>query len=471
MRNFIYIIFALIGLSAGFVSCIDDDFTTSPSDRLSFSVDTLNFDTVFTGTGTPTARLLVFNRNKKAINISEIRMKEDNSYFRMNVDGQSGDIFHDIEIRGEDSIYVFVECTLPESEGSKPFLREDAIEFVSNGNLQQVVLEAYGQNVTRLINATVESDMTLTAEQPYVVFDSLVVAPNATLTIEPGTQVLFHDKASLRVHGTLKANGTPEQKIQMRGDRLDDVLPNVGYDILAGQWGGVIFAPESYDNEMTCVDMRSTVYGLMASQGSDLSKRKLQLINCWLHNSQGSVLTSDNNWIDALGCCFSEASYNVVSLTGGKHLFSQCTFSNYYLFSFTGEPIVGLYRVFPDEENPGLPTMQARFENSIIYGMTGDLNVGDFTDSDVYMEYVMLKSAGTDDDHFINCIWDADPLFLTIRSDYYFNYHVQPDSPALEAGNPAFVTSQCAYDMDGVYRLSTVAPTLGAYAAPQAPKE
>ena len=469
MRRLLFFFLTLIGLCCGFVSCIDDDFTTSPSARLTFSVDTLSFDTVFTGTGTPTARLLVFNRDKKAVRISEIRMKEENSVFRMNVDGQSGDIFHDVEIRGEDSIYLFVECTLPETSGSKPYLMEDAIQFTTNGNRQEVVLEAYGQNVTRLRNVKVERDMTLTADQPYVVFDSLVVSLGVTLTLEPGTQLLFHDKASLKVHGRLNAVGTPARKIQLRGDRLDDVLPNVGYDILAGQWQGVSFAPESFGNVMECVDVRSTVNGVTIESNGDTSKRKLLLVNSWLHNSQGNVLRSENAWIDAFGCCFSEAANHVVELKGGKHLFSQCTFSNYYLFSFSGESIVGLYNLFPSETEE-TPLMEARFENSIIYGMTGDINIEDLTDSNVYMYNVLFKSEGSDDEHFIDCVWGSDPLFLTVRNDYYFNYHVEPESPALDAGNPAFVTSECRIDMDGVNRLTTSSlPTLGAYARPEVP--
>ncbi|MDE6804064.1 MAG: hypothetical protein K2J29_05490 [Muribaculaceae bacterium] len=54
---------ALIGLAM--TACISDDFSTSPDDRLTFSTDTVSFDTVFTGQGTPTARLLVFNHAKK----------------------------------------------------------------------------------------------------------------------------------------------------------------------------------------------------------------------------------------------------------------------------------------------------------------------------------------------------------------------------------------------------------------------
>lgn len=470
MRHILGILLTALLLSVSLVSCIDDDFTTSSSDRLTFSTDTLSFDTIFTGTGTPTARLLVFNRAKKSIRISEIRMKSDNSYFKMNVDGQSGDIFRDVEIRGEDSIYMFVECLLPETAQSKPYLTEDAIEFVTNGNRQEVVLEAYGQNVTRLRAKRVESDLTLTPDQPYVVFDSLVVAPGATLTIEPGTQLLFHDKASMRIYGRLDARGTPQKKIQMRGDRLDDVLPDVGYDILAGQWNGVSFALESFDNVMECVDMRSTVNGLSVDSCGNLSKRKLLLVNSWLHNSRGNVLRSQDAWVDALGCCFSEAADNVVALTGGRHQFTQCTFSNYYLFAATGQPILGLYRIHADDAD-AMPPMQARFENSIIYGMTGDINEGNLEDTQVYMSNVLFKSSGENDEHFIDCLWESDPLFLTVRADYYFNYHVQPDSPAIEAGNPQFVTSSCRYDMDGANRLATPLPTLGAYALPEEPRD
>lgn len=400
-------------------------------------------------------------------------MKEADSHFQMNVDGQSAATFRDVEIRGKDSIYVFVECLLPETTQDEPYLTEDAIEFVTNGNLQEVTLEAYGQNVTRLRGETVSADRTLTAARPYVVTDSLVVAEGATLTVEPGTRLLFHDKAFMRVYGHLDAKGTADRKIQMRGDRLDKLFPDAGYDILAGQWGGVSIAPGSFGNVMECVDMRSTSEGLRIDSCGDLSRRKLLLVNSWLHNSKSNALSSQHAWIDASGCCFSEAAANVVSLTGGKHIFTQCTFSNNYLFTSTGEPILGLYHLFPAEEDDAtaLPLMQARFTNSIIYGMMGDINISDLEGSDVTFENVLFKSEGSDDAHFISCLWNVDPLFLTIREKYYFNYHVQPDSPALEAGNPQYVGAETLYDMDGANRLGTPLPTLGAYALPQEPEE
>ncbi len=461
----------LLAAVAGFLisllgqSCISDSFSTSPSDVLTFSTDTLSLDTVFTDLGTPTARLKVYNRASKSINISSIRFRSTPSPFSLNVDGVSGTDFSNVEIRPNDSIFIFVECFIPENSDERPFLVEDALDFVTNGVQQSVVVEAYGQNVERLRGVTLHEDMTMRAGRPYVVFDSLVVAPGARLNIEPGTRLLFHDKARLVVRGSLEAVGAPGKMVQMRGDRLDNVLPDVGYDILAGQWEGVIIAPESFDNRLEYVDMRSTSAGLRVDSGGGLDRTKLTLVNSWLHNSQSTVLQSRYARVDAYGVCFSEAASAVVELTGGVHAFSQCTIANNYLFAIPWQPLLTLFHCMPDDDTAGngQPLMQASFENGIIYGMAADLNVDDFAGSDVYLRNVLLRSEGEDDEHFVDCIWGEDPLFYTVRSDYYFNYRLRPDSPAIGAGKPAYVNPLTATDMDGLPRLGAGNPDLGAY--------
>lgn len=462
MRILLLTVAAMLGLTV--VSCISDDFTTSSSDVLSFSTDTLSFDTVFTEMGTPTSRLKVYNRAKKSINISSISIKNPGSCFSMNVDGMSGTSFSDIEIRGGDSIFIFVECKLPVSPDNAPLLTRDELQFVTNGVRQNVVLEAWGQNVTRLHGETITGDTRFTADRPIVVFDSLIVDNNATLTIDPGTKLLFHDKAYMRVKGTLLAIGEPGKMIDMRGDRLDDVLPDVGYDIMSGQWEGISIAPESFGNRMEYVDMRSTDKGLCVDSTGDTSRSKLMLVNSWLHNSKGSVLTSVHANVSAVGTCFSEAADHVVTLVGGVHDFVQCTFSNYYLFAAPYGAILGLYDLLTgaDAIVDNL-LMSAKFANCIVYGMAADINVTDLTGTNVFFHNTLFRSAGTDDDNFLNCIWDADPLFYTERNEYIFNYHVRPDSPAICAGNPQYVTPLSLFDMDGVDRLSQGAPTLGAY--------
>ncbi|MCM1153171.1 MAG: hypothetical protein NC328_05915 [Muribaculum sp.] len=446
--------------------------TTSSSDVLTFSTDTVSFDTVFTGVGTPTARLKVYNKAKKAITISSIHFKNPSSNFSVNVDGVSGSNFSDVDIMAGDSIFIFLECYIPESGTKKPALVEDELLFTTNGVQQSVLCEAWGQNVTRLRGLTIDKDMTLDAEQPYVIFDTLTVNPGATLRILPGAQVLFHDKAFLDVKGTIEAIGNVRRKIDMRGDRLDNVLPDVGYDILAGQWGGIRIAPESFDNRLEYVDMRSTANGLTVDSCSNLDRRKLLMVNSWLHNSQSTAFKSEYSWVDAYGCVFSEAADAVVSLKGGRHDFVQCTLANYYLYSAISQPLLSLYHCLPghSEENTQ-PLMRASFENSIIYGLAADINEGDLDGSAVYMRNVLFKSEGTDDDHFIDCLWDSDPLFYTVREDYYFNYHLRDESPAIGAGNPAYVSSQCLIDMDGLNRLSDGNPALGAYVYVPEPEE
>ena len=463
LRILFLFIISIFG-TAIITSCISDDFTTSPSDVLTFSSDTVSFDTVFTEVGTPTARLRVFNKAKKSVNISSIKFEKPDTYFMINVDGVSGREFKDVEIRGNDSIFIFIECFIPESESNEPHLVEDRLQFVTNGVTQNVLVDAYGQNVTRLYGEVITGDVTLTAERPYVVFDSLTVEKGATLRIDPGVNLLFHDKAKMNVKGTLLAIGEPGKMINMRGDRLDNVLPDVGYDILAGQWGGVSFDAESFDNIMAYVDMRSTQTGLVVDSCSNLDRRKLTLQNSWLHNSQTSAFKSKYAWVDAYGCVFSEAAEASVSLTGGKHDFVQCTISNYYLFSAITEPLLCLYHCLPNhaEEN-GEPLMAANFLNCILYGLPADLNEGDLTGSNVYLKYTSLKSNGEDDDNFINCLWNTDPLFYTVREDYYFNYRLQEGSPVIGAGNPNYVSSVCMIDMDGLNRLAYGNPDLGAY--------
>ena len=449
-------------------ACINDDITTSPTAMLRFSRDTLSFDTVFTDVGTPTARLLVYNPNSKGVNISQIKMRDNNSRFSINVDGMSGTEFHDIEIRGKDSIYVFVECFIDPAQNSEPMFVEDKLEFVTNGNVQEVQCQAWGQNVTRMRGVTLEQDMRLTAEQPYVIFDSLVVAPGTTLTIDPGARVLFHDKAELIVQGKLEAVGKQDNMVHLRGDRSDKVLPNLTYAEMSAQWGGIRIAPESFENRMEFVDMRSTDYGLIIDSCGVTDRAKLLIVNSWLHNSAGHVLQSEYAQVNAYGTVFSDAALGVVSLNGGRHEMVQCTFANYYLFAATSGPIVGMYGLKHEEtHNP----MQAVFANCIIDGLGNPIMPGDLKDTQVFLHYTLFQVDGKNDDNFLDCLWGKDPKFLTDRRKYYFNYHVEPKSPALYAGDPVYVTAICRYDMDGNDRLDGGAPTLGAYAEPQKPKD
>ena len=95
------------------VACIEDGISTSPSNQPIFSVDTLDFGERFSEEMSSTMRLMVYNRYDKVMSISDIGLEDEDGPFYLNVDGQTGERFSNIEIRPNDSIFVLVSAKLP----------------------------------------------------------------------------------------------------------------------------------------------------------------------------------------------------------------------------------------------------------------------------------------------------------------------------------------------------------------------
>lgn len=103
---------------------------------------------------------------------------------------------------------------------------------------------------------TISKNETWTFGNIYVVKGDLVVKEGATLTIEPGVivKVVGGEDGDLHIEGTLKAEGTPEQKIIFTsilddtagGDTDNDDGANAP---LPGDWDAVMFEDSSSDAE------------------------------------------------------------------------------------------------------------------------------------------------------------------------------------------------------------------------------
>lgn len=461
MKNFIsIIILALLTMCS--VSCIEDGVSTSSSDQPTFSVDTLNLGSVFTGQGTPTHRFVVYNRHDKIININTIALRNDASgVFRLNVDGMSGRTFSNVEIRPNDSIYVFVEATAPVNGTPGLLAVEDHLDFTTQGVTRSVVLHADGFDVEPIRSLVITQDSRMTAEYPYQVWDSIVVEEGAKLIVDPGVKLYFHDKAEFIVRGTLEVNGTAEQPVEMMGDRLGNVVTTIPFELLASQWEGLFFTPSSKGNKLSHTSIRNTSYGVVAdSLGGSMEAPNLYMLNCQLHNSGTYVFQAAHTGVTAIGCEFSDASLGVIYVRGGELTLNHCTIANYYLFTALGGPSLQLAHVTSDDDDAsGLPFLKANIDNTIVYGNGTDLSHGDLEGSTVLMRSCLLKSAGSDDNNFINCLWDTDPLYFTVREDYYFDYRLKEDSPARGAADTSLTLPAAAYDRYGTSRAATI----GAY--------
>ncbi|MCC8115282.1 MAG: hypothetical protein LIP03_15080 [Bacteroidales bacterium] len=459
MKRCIYILLAVI--AASLASCIEDGFTTSPSDQPAFSADTLDLGTVYTAERAITTRMAVYNRHSKGLNLQRVALSgADASLFRLNVDGMGGTEFTDIEIRANDSIYVFVDCLLPENGSDEPQAITASIDFTTNGVVSSVIVAVRGQDINRIQGEVITADAFWRAGKPYQIKDSLIVSEGATLTIEAGAKLLFHDASYMRVNGTLVCMGQPGNPVRLTGDRTGEVIPGVSYDLMSRQWDGIDFMESSTGNYMQYTEVSNTSYGVgVYGDGSDVSEKKLTLINSVLRNSGECVLSALNASVEALGCEFAEASYGLIYLVGGDHRFDQCTVSNNYLYSaISGAAWTMIDPAETEEYYDAAPT-KALITNTITYGLGSDVTPGDFTGWDVYFKRCLFKSAGTDDDNFIDCLWDEDPLFYTVRDEYLFDYRLKPDSPAIDAAYPALSENRLEDDFYGVKRTLE----LGAY--------
>ena len=255
-----------------FAGCRKDILVTDSSAKLEFSLDTVIFDTVFTTIGSVTKSVKVYNPHNRTIKISSIEIAGgSSSNFRMNVDGDPGNAINDIEIEGKDSMFIFVEVTVDPNNTNSPLIISDSITFITNGNLQDVILVAWGQDAYYhtanqyggLVDPTgdtlkvwyhsITCNATWTNDKPHVVYGYAIVEPTCCLNIDAGANVYFHSGSGLLVGNPfseqtgacLKVNGTVDNPVTFQGDRLE-----WDYHDIPGQWDRIWFSATSSNNEI-----------------------------------------------------------------------------------------------------------------------------------------------------------------------------------------------------------------------------
>ncbi len=215
-----------IGIFAAIISCEKYELNRSSDARLEFSIDTVFFDTIFTTIGSATRRFRIYNNDKQPIEVSSIVLAGGaQSVFRLNIDGYASHQVSNIEIPPEDSLFIFVEVTLDPNNMDSILRIQDSIVFLTNGNVQDVDLVAWGQDVHLLSGDTLQTS-TWINDKPYLILDYIMVDSLQTLTLEEGVRIHMHRDAWMIVKGTLLANGSLEQPIVIQGDRLEYLYDN-----------------------------------------------------------------------------------------------------------------------------------------------------------------------------------------------------------------------------------------------------
>lgn len=486
MKN-IYILPFLLLFAIYGCNDMEDNYSSNPNHTLAFSADTIAFDTVFTTIGSTTKKLMVYNYNKEALNIESISLaSRGNSGFRMNVDGRKGTEFNNIGILPKDSMYIFVEVTVDPQDRNNPFELKDSLVFSLNGGKQSVLLQAYGQDAIQIRGGLfIDSDTTLTNVRPFLIYDSLVVSPNTTLTIQQGTHFYMRNKAKINVFGTIQTLGTLENPVLFRGDRLDDLLEGeLAYDDVPGQWNGFTFYPESYNNLFEHTIIRNGKNGLICLP-STTEHPKLTFRSSLVTNMSGNMLSAENSHIEAFNSEFTNAEDTLLALSGGKYRFVHCTIANFIkIKSRTSASSVVLQNGMPLEGKESYSIEQAYFENSIIDGSksssTGEIKIDSSADFDYHFINCLLKQK-IDLEKTTNCVFVDDKNINNYRlngnkeENYKFDFRLKVDKDGkAQAVGKANIAIARLYPQDryGVIRVSdTVLPDIGAYQYVPEPEE
>ena len=351
LRYLSLILIAIITLQ----SCNDDIFETSPSTgELEFSKDTVFLDTVFTNTSSSTRTFKVYNKSNEHISIPSIRVaKGQQSFYRLNVNGEPGKSFENVDILPKDSIYVFVEATIDYTKVTDP-LYVDEVIFDQGDNEQEIKLITLVQDAYFLFPQRdadgikekivwgideegeeilvdgfyLEGNATWTNEKPYVVYGYVGVNIGQTLTIEKGARIHFHEDSGLLVEksGSLKINGTLDEKVIIQGDRLEPFYENI-----AGQWGTIWLKAGSKEHRINHALIKNNIIGIIVDTIGSATEPTLTIQNSEIYNTSnfgllaraanitGSNLVIGNNGQSALACTY-----------GGTYNFTHATFANYW---------------------------------------------------------------------------------------------------------------------------------------------
>jgi hypothetical protein len=470
--------------------CSKERFTTDSGDSVEFSTDTLRFDTVFTELGSATRILKIYNPHQRSIRISNIYLENGaQSKFRINVDGLPG-AAENVEIAPNDSLYVFAEVTInPDAPPTaSPFILDENLIVEVNGNVEKVVLEAWGQNAVYLPSrygaggleglGCNGGEWVWNDPRPYVIYGILVIDA-CTVRIPAGARVYVHgglakqviDSTVVRYNdgllvfsgtGRLIVEGTLDNPVIFEGDRLEPE-----FDDVAGQWTGILLDAGTSGHRVEHCIVRNSIIGFRVDSAADLTMRHTQI-----YNTSNAGFIAVHAKVTADNCLFyNNGGYCIQLEYGGDYRFRYCTAANY---GVDGEALRVGTTLCLDEfcSNYVSSALSARFINCIFAGSRPDqITLFDLTGNPALFDYHFencivrvrdLLNPNDTPNFFERCdpcrnLVNGDTLFLDIDRD---NYRL--DSLNSIANGYARPLPDLTVDLEGLMR-DPVMPDAGAF--------
>jgi hypothetical protein len=444
---------------------------------LTFSVDTLKFDTVFTSESSFTTGFLIYNPQNEEVVISSVRMLNGSaSFFHLNVDGYSGNYTQNLKIAAHDSLYVFATVNINPNDSTNPFLITDSLVATMNGKQFYVPFTALGQNAHYIISDSFTTNTTWLTDLPYVVIHNCVIGQGVSLTIPPKCRVYMHQDAQFIIYPTASLNigqgaTTPADSVVFQGDRLDRAY--FGYIGYPGEWCGLWFTPGSTGRISNAVFKNcggaNAYYNypiIPAAMRVD-SGAKVTMDHTVIKNSISIGLLGFEGNITARSCMVNTTGGEALAISmGGTDSLINCTFANFGTaeVAHSDAPTAAILDWYKVDVNtpPVFGNMNVLMQNCIVYGSLDSEIICDTSltpagiTTKLQMDHCLLKMGSVREPfiNFTSCVF-TDPEFKdTVNGDF----HLNSGSPALNAGNASGApTTNLHYDS------WSGAPNIGCY--------
>jgi len=385
------------------------------------------------------------------------------SSFKININGVAASEVSNIEVAANDSIYIFVSVNINPNNTNTPFVVEDSVMIIYNGNSKYVKLEAYGQNANFLRNRVITGNVTWTNNLPYVILGGLRIDSTASLIIEAGCKIYSHADAPFIVDGTLIIKGIKNELVTFSSDRLD-----TDYKDFPASWPGIYFRGSSKNNVLEHAFIKNAYQAVVVEKPSVNANPKLTLHQCIIDNAFDAGLLCVNSSVNADNSLVINCGTNINLTYGGNYNLTNCTvaaYSNSYIMH--KNPVL-IAENFASTEATLTADLNAVFVNCIFWGGNSSIenevivNKHGSNAFNVIFDHCLYKAK---DDPLNTIIIESfknqDPLFDSIDvSKKIYNLHISQDiAPGFNNG---ITGTGFAQDLDDNNRTVGL-PDIGCY--------
>ena len=441
---------------------------------LTFSVDTVKFDSLFVNFQSPSERLTLFNGTNKDIEISRIWLEEgENSEYDLVVDGIRGNDVTDLVLAEDDSMRIFITLNSRfRDEFSEEYLAVQIGDNVQRVLIRAFIVDAYyfkaRLNVDSLTVSgfSFQRDTILTPEKP-IIFDGPIVIPEGVrVSVEPGTEIFFTPYkveldngdgtstfvffSTLLVNGTLRALGAPDVPITFQGTRLDE-----DFEENPAQWRGIVFSQTSSDNFLQYAVIKNGLFGVEVDSISNGRRPRLTMRYSEIRNMSAFGVIGQGFSTQGIGsqpallmenCIVQNCGRTFAISGGGNYEIYNCTFDNSRFFG-RRDPQLFIQNYGISQDGFRKYPMRVRFVNSIVWSNNSGFDATeialDFFNEEVltsrellFDHCALLYSENSEIDispYLDSTIVNVNPLFMAPTIDPG-DFRLQENSPMIDRG-------------------------------------